>query len=468
MTWGSFATRSLTLVVVTPLILTRLTTEEIALWYLFSTFIGLQLLADFGFTLTFTRVIAYGMGGASIHELTDFRNIVNTKNSLGQPNWKTIEQICSTMNPVYFRLTFISISVLAIFGTLVLRKPIEATANTSSAWLSWFIILFAFIFTLWGNQYNAYLQGVNQVALLRKWEMFTSLGAIATSCVVLLLGGGLLGLVIANQSWLILNILRNRWLCGLVEEGYFKKIQGNRINPDILKAVWPSSWRSALGVLMTYGLVQISGIIYAQVGSASEVASYLLSLRLIQVVSQFSQAPFYSKLPALAKLRSEGNVDQQIKIAQRGMSLSYWSYTLGFVLLGILGQPLLQLINSNAEFADPLLWSVMGLAIFAERYGAMHLNLYSTTNHIISHIANGVTGIIYIVVSLSLFSKIGVYAFPLGLLAGYLGFYCWYSVKHSYQAFGLKFWQFEKNTSLVPFCIILLFSIINILDAEIL
>ena len=49
MTWGSFATNSLSLVVVLPLILIKLNTEEIVVWYLFSTIIGLQILVDLGF-----------------------------------------------------------------------------------------------------------------------------------------------------------------------------------------------------------------------------------------------------------------------------------------------------------------------------------------------------------------------------------------------------------------------------------
>ena len=101
---------------------------------------------------------------------------------------------------------------------------------------------------------------------------------------------------------------------------------------------------------MSYGLVQISGVIYAQFGSASGVASYLLALRLMQTISQFSQAPFYSKLPLLAKLRSEGNLEQQVNVAKRGMLLAYWTYLAGFIGLGVLATPLLRLIGRNVVF----------------------------------------------------------------------------------------------------------------------
>lgn len=456
MTWGSFASKSLSLILVLPLLLNRFSTEEIALWYLFSIIIGLQMLVDLGFSPTFSRVIAYGMGGLNTDELKDLRSIKHSVKQ-SEPNWKTIEKICSTMRAIYLRLTGISIFLLATLGTWALVKPVSATADITSAWIAWGVILIVSTLTLLGNTYNAYLQGVNEIALLRRWEALTSLGAIASTFLVLLLGGGLLGLVIAHQSWKVLNILRNRWLCTKVEDGRFQKFRGWKIDPTVFNAVWSSAWRSGLGVFMTYGLVQLSGIIYAQVGEVSKVASYLLALRLIQMVSQFSQAPFYSKLPVLAKLRSEGNLKQQVSIAKRGMLLAYWTYVVGFIGLGIFATPLLKLIGSNAEFVSPSLWSLMGLGIFAERYGAMHIQLYSTTNHIIWHIVTGVSGTIYLVISLALFKQIGVYAFPVATLTSNLGFYSWYSAKHSYKAFGLNFWSFEGSAMLTPLVVILIY-----------
>ena len=40
------------------------------MWYLLSTIIGLQALADLGFAPTFTRLIAYAMGG--VEHIEDF------------------------------------------------------------------------------------------------------------------------------------------------------------------------------------------------------------------------------------------------------------------------------------------------------------------------------------------------------------------------------------------------------------
>lgn len=461
MTWGSFATRSLSLIVVLPIVLNRLSTAEISLWYLFSTIIGLQLLADVGFSPTFSRVIAYGMGGLNTFEIKDLRDFKKLP-ALAEANWETIEKICSTMRAVYLRLTVISILLLSTIGTWAMLRPISAMTDSTSGWIAWGVILVTSIFTLIGNTYNSYLQGINQIALLRRWEILTSLGAIGTSLIVLLAGGGLLGLVVANQVWLILNILRNYWLCLKVEGSRFQNFTGQKIDRAVFEAVWPSAWRSGLGVFMGYGLVQISGIIYAQFGTASGVASYLLALRLMQMISQFSQAPFYSKLPLLARLRSEGNLKKQIQVAKRGMSLAYWIYVLGFIGLGLFATPLIKLIGSNAEFVSPLLWGIMGLSMFAERYGGMHIQLYSTTNHVIWHIANGISGLIYLLFIAVSFKDFGVYAFPSGSLVGYLAFYCWYSAIHSYKAYHITFWAYESKVSLPPLLILLLFLFLYI------
>jgi uncharacterized membrane protein YdcZ (DUF606 family) len=267
--------------------------------------------------------------------------------------------------------------------------------------------------------------------------------------------------VAAHQGWQFFNVVRNRWLAHAHDNGRLHKFDRRPKSQPVLDAVWPSTWRSGVGIFLSYGLVQASGIFYAQVGSTAGVASYLLALRLITAVSQFSQAPFYSKIPQLARLFAEDKQGELLEIAKRGMFLSHWSYLLGFLGLGLLGGPILNCIGSNAEFPSSHLWILMGLGFFAERYGAMHIQLYSSTNHIIWHIANGVTGTIYLVFSLLLFPHLGVYAFPIAMLLGYLGFYSWYAALHSYRYFQLRFMPFESRVSLPQICVILLYAIVS-------
>lgn len=456
MSWGSFLLRALSLFVVLPFILTRFSVAEISLWYLFSIIIGLQSLVDLGFTPTFSRVIAYGRGGAEVQELASPRS-QKSQNI----NWETIGKICSTMCHIYMRLALVWGVLLATAGSLVVMKPISLTEDHNAGWLAWLVIVATSVYNLRGNIYNSFLQGMEQVALLRRWEIITSVGAITSSIIALLLGAGILALIMVNQGWLIVNVFRNRWLAGKIEGGRFKNYARAEMHHDVFKAVWPSTWRSGTGIFMTYGLVQASGIFYAQVGDVNSVASYLMGLRFIQAISVFSQAPFYSKLPTLARLYSQDRKKELLAMAERGMALSYWTFAVCFIWLGAMGPGCLDYIRSNAVFPGQTLWNLLGVAYFVERYGAMHLQLYSLSNRILWHVANGVAGLIYLVTVFALFRVVGVYAFPFGILAGYLGFYSWYSARYSYREFNLYSIYFDRRTIVWPLIMIILYVTIS-------
>jgi len=443
MTYGSFIGRSFGLIIVLPFLLTELTTEEISLWYLFAAIAGFQLLIDLGFSPTFSRVIAYALGGADVQAIGSPQG-----NAKGSPDWQTLGRICSTMGYVYSRLGVAWFLILLCLGTLAVLRPITLIEGSHSAWLAWIVVLASSTLSFFGIAYSSYLQGVNKIAVLRRWEIITSIGSTVTSVLVLTQGGDLLALVIAYQGWQVVNVVRNRWLSRTVLGGRMKTFHGIARDENVLSAVWPSTWRTGVGVFTGYGIVQASSIIYAQIASPSAAATYFLALRLIQAVSQFSRAPFYSKLPTLARMYSEGRNVELVQLARKGMSLAYLTYVVGFVALGVYGAPILEAIGSNAAFPSFLLWMLLGIAYFVERYGAMHINLYSTTNDIINHVANGIAGIIYIVVGVTGFHYMGIYAFPVALIAGNVGFYAWYAASHSYRAFGLGFLSFESVTML--------------------
>ncbi|MBM4166287.1 MAG: hypothetical protein FJ218_05115 [Ignavibacteria bacterium] len=454
-TLGSYASQTLYFIIVLPLVLTRLPSEEIVLWYLFSSIIAIQMLADMGFNPTFVRVISYAMGGAnSINDVG-----VEEKKISYLPNWNLILNIVATMRVVYFRLSIFSVIILATFGTWTILKPASLLQNDLNVWVSWIGIIVTTGFAFYGNVYSGYLQGVNQIATLRRWETITSLASLLTSLFVLFLGGTLLALVLSKQFWSIVAVLRNYVLCRNVENKRFLQFKEKKIDKEIFNSVWTSSWRSGIGVMTSHGLVYATGLVFAQIGSTYEVARYLVSLRLIQTINLFCQAPFYSKLPLLARLYSERKKDEQIRIAAQGMKFSYLIFVAGFVVTGIYINQVLEVIGSNVKNIDMLLWILLGIVFFAERYGAMHIQLYSTTNQIIWHIANGIAGIINIAVVIFTFTSLGVYAFPLGMIVGNVGFYSWYAAKHSYREYQLSFFQYESKTSAIAFFVLLLYSV---------
>ncbi len=445
MTWASLSTRSLSLVLILPLILTRLDQPEIALWYLFGAALSFQSLSYLGFSSTFIRVIAYAFGGSKTEDLKYSKASSDTFAKTSPPNWDGIGKILQNMNHVYFYLTFVILTMIAI-TTLLLIRPINLTAETSSSWISWVVIAAGSIISLRGSVFMCYLEGINKIALVRRWDALFGFLGILSNFMVLLLFGNLISLVISSQFWLLANIPRNYFLCKTVANGVFNTFSlAGTLDPEIFQAVWESAWKSIVGTIMNLGVIQFSNLLYAQIGSSAMMASYLLGFSLLRQLSQFSQAPFYSKLPLLARLRKQGQITELKRIASRGMALTYWFFISGAIVAGLFGGPIFEKLGSNADFPNILLWASLAFGFLLERFGALHIQLYSTTNKIVWHIANGISGLIYLLIAFFGIASLDVFVFPCALIASNLFFYSWYSAQFSLKSIGENFWTFDKK-----------------------
>lgn len=448
MTWGSLAARLSGMVVVLPLVLVKFAPAEVAIWQLFVSLYTLQLLLDFGLAPTFSRLLSYARGGASLEDIADTQRIKGGSTSPSQDAVPVLQQVMSTQRWLYARISMGVTLLFAVGGTLALMAPAQNVAEPSQMWLAWGLVLVSSLIGFWGNGYSAALQGMDQIAITRRWEILFALGQIASAVAVLVLDGSLLTLVAANQTWLVMGAVRNRWLMRRLYPELM--LPHPKANPLVMSGLWPAAWRSGIGVLMSQGIIQASGLIYGQMATPTQLATYMIGLRLITTVSQFSQAPFYSKLPQMAQSYARGDTPNQLALALRGMRLAHWVFAAGAVGIGVLGAPLLTMIGSNTPFVDNHIWWLLSAAFFTERLGAMYLQLYSTTNHIVWHIANGVTGVLMLSFAWLLFPHLDMAALPLAMLLAYAGFYTVYAIYLSRKAFKFSWMRFEARSAALP------------------
>ncbi len=449
-TWGSLTTRLLSVVLVLPLVLRKFSPAEVVIWQLFATLATLLLLLDFGLAPTFSRLLAYAKGGASIEDLARMQKVA--PKAQAQVNHDTLRSVYGTLHWLYLRCGLVATALLCVGGTVALLKPMTAVADPGHAWIAWTVVALTSLAAVWGQVFGSALQGLNQIAVMRRWEILTAAGQITCSFLVLWLNGGLLALVISNQAWLMFNALRLRRL--LYNTHPELRNAPNQPLPEVMKTLWPAAWRSGIGMLMSNGVIQLSGVMYSQIAPAGEVAAYLLALRIMTVVTQFSSAPFYSKLPRLAELHAQGQRDEQLALAKRGMALSLWVYAAGAVAV-MWGLPIaLKLTGSRVAFVSEPFWCLMALAFLVERVGAMHIQLYSLTNHIVWHIANGVTGVLLIVFAVLFYRWWGAIGLPLAMLMVNLGFYSAYAIRYSSRAFGFGILSFLTKTSFGPLALL--------------
>jgi len=446
MTWYSFAAKTLNAGVVLLMVLANMPDRAVAVWQLFLVTLSIQFLLDLGFSQTFARVIAYAMGGSS--QLEDFEYAGPT--GAGEPNWAKVGQIVTTMSRTFMLLAVALVVMSVALLTPALWTPIEKLANPGDAWRAWAVLVASSAWTFYGLQYSAFLQGVDEVAKWRRGEALAAMVS-ATACAgVVFLGHGLLALVVARQVVYVGHTFYNRWLCTRVHDGRWRRLRRWPFDRDTFMHVWSRSWRTGVGMLASIGLIQGSGLVYAQMATAAEAASYLLAIKVLDTVILFSQAPLYSQLPRMARMRTEGRITKQIKLARRGMTLGYSVYVAGMLAAGVLIPPLLDLLESDTHFVDAELWALMTLAFFIVRHDAMLLQMYTLTNRIVWHIVNGVTCLIAAPLGILLYTRMGIDAVPMALLIAHTAFFTWFIAGRVSRAFRLPLVEFEIKTSAVP------------------
>lgn len=452
-TWASLGVRTFSFAIILPLVLTRFSPDEITIWYLLNSIAGLQVLADVGFLHNFSRLVAYAMSGSR-----DFTSFADNERSIAcaEPNWELLERIYATMHHIYARLSLIAVLALGLAGCIAMTGPAARLPSQLPAWSSLAVFLLTTVIGLRGNCYAAFLVGSNQVSLVRRWEAIFAAFSILCGLGALLMGGKVLAFTIANQVWVVVGVLRNRWLVRVWQNGRFARPSSTLEDRAIAKVAWSASWRLAIATIMSHGLTQLSGLLAAQNKNPTISASYLFGLSLIRNISFFSQAPFYTKLPLLAKLTAGRQPQTLMKHVVRSIRLSYFAYIAPFLLIGIAGPAALTLIHSKTSFPSIHLWYAFGMAFLLERYGAMHIHLCALHNRILFHIANGVGGILTILIALALFPKIGVIAFPISMIASSVLFYGWYCSISSHREFGFSWPYFDCKIGAIPSFIVVI------------
>jgi hypothetical protein len=442
-TWANTAVRSVGALALLPLVLRTSAPDEVVVWLLLSSAGIYAALADFGFLPTFTRLVAYA--SALRHG--------RVSASLPRDPPLVLESIAARVHYFYGRIAALTFIVLLVVGLLALWSPVEHVPSPTIAWVAAGSVLIGSTTAVYGNGYVALLAGSNRVAMVQRLMAVAGMMGILSGIALMLAGFSAFHAICAQQVWVVAGVL----LCKRAARQVTRLESGSRQEFAGMARddVWSSAWRSGLSSLLTIGSLQFAMILVAQYPDKSRAATFLLGFRIAQAISQFSQAPFYSRIPELARLHAENDTDRRIRLARTSMRRSHWVFAVTFVAAGMLGNQVLAAFGSNVTFMDPAMWVVLGLAMLGERYGAMHIQLYSTGGHIVWHIAALRYSAAFAITSVLLYPLIRLWAVPVAMFVAYWGFYAGFCTGRSYRAIGATFAGFERDVLLPPLALMI-------------
>jgi hypothetical protein len=182
--------------VLLPLVLTRLSPAEQALWWLFLALGNFTALADFGFGPVITRVYSFLWAGADDFAAEGLPLPSGNKN----PNFARLNELNSAVRYLYLRLSLLAMLLLGAAGTLLLLRPVREAGLGAGIWPVWLAYLGVIGYNLYTTHWVLACQGINRVREVQAANLWSSLGYLAAGVAFLLSGAGLFAMVMAMAT----------------------------------------------------------------------------------------------------------------------------------------------------------------------------------------------------------------------------------------------------------------------------
>ncbi|MFD2579010.1 lipopolysaccharide biosynthesis protein [Novosphingobium colocasiae] len=407
-----------------------------AFWLLATTMIGMQNLLLLGAPQIFIRMLAVAQVGAGRQP----------SSSAGAA--PSMADIRALMHRVFLAATVAITVLMATAGSHFVAPVIAASVRPDDMWAAWSVIVASAPLRTALLCHLTYLNGCGVLARPRLidgigWALSGLLAMIA-----LRFSGSLLVMAIIAQVPIMAATIANGYLARRHGWTGWQEPRTARLGPTA-RVIWPPTWRAGLGVLLSTGVRQGSGVLLAKYVSAGTLAGYLLALNGIAVIMMLSAVPVQSALHRMVQAFAAERTQAHVAIAAIAMRRSLWVAAL---LCGILAlaTPLLARWQPHHPFVSLPVWSVMAAGLFLQRYGAVHLQHYSITNHIVWHWLDGATGLVNLALCLWWIPGHGALGAAWANTLSLLVCYAWLPTVMAVRRFGMEWPACDLDAAVRP------------------
>jgi O-antigen/teichoic acid export membrane protein len=373
--WAANGLRLAIGVFLLPLVLRKLSTEELGMYYVLLSVVALAPVIDFGFSPTIIRFVSYAMGGAETIQPHGF-----VKATSSAPNRRLLWQLFFTTRSLYRYMALAVFAVVGAWGTYMVELRIHEMPSAGVTRAAWAIALAATIFDIYSSWALIFLRGMNEVLVSVQISVAASVVKFGVAAGLLLGGAGLLSLPLGSLAGSLTQQCLARWQC--------RKRLGSHPLPEPahvwenLRILWPTSWR--LGVVTLSGclVLQANTAICVSVLGLAEYAQYGLSSQLVGIAAGMATVWTMVKWQLIGQYRAQ----HDYAAMQRVLWPRFWLQNFTFLVLAagliVCGPPLLRCFGSGKQML-PLGWLLLlTLHAFIEMHLGFWIALISTENRI--------------------------------------------------------------------------------------
>jgi O-antigen/teichoic acid export membrane protein len=379
-------------IIVLPIVLRMLPSEEVGLWNIFLTIGSLATLLDFGFFNSFTRNITYVFSG--VKELKEEGYVV-VKNNDTSVDYGLLKSVIAAMRRFYGVLTGLFLLVFIIASPFYLTNILHNySGNTKEVWIAWFTYGVLVAYQLYTYYYSALLSGRGYIKRVQQITIIGQTSRIVVTLICLFAGLKLMSLVIGQ----FVSDIVNRMLCyyTFYDKEIKQKMRNVIIIPvrSIMKKMTPNAVRIGITTIGAFLIGKAIILIIPFYMSLSDVASYGLTKQMIDLIIALGGIWFATFYPKITLHRVNEEMDHVKRMYIKGKLCLIAIFLICGVGLMVVGDPLLTLIHSKTHLLPVSMIFVFLVISFLDANHGISTSYLLTKNEVPFMKATIVSGIV--------------------------------------------------------------------------
>ena len=381
-----------------PITLNMLSTQEYGLWVTFSSIGSIINLFDFGFSSTMLRNMSYVWGGAQTLQAEGYEDITISEkrnDRLFVLTLKSCQRIYSVVSLIAALISY-TIALFYVF-------KISENMNIKICIIAWLIYAASMCFNLKFGYWTVALKSIGAIEQSQK--------AVVAGCLIQLLvsymgvrhGGGIIALSLAfflcTALTRIISVyyLKNYENIGTIIKENAGEIKGHEIS-KMFKILWKNAKKAGISSIFTVGMIQSTALLSSAYFGVAVTGAYGLCYQLLSTLTSVAQIFYQTTLPKLLEARVNRKKEKSQNLFSMSVVICWFIFILGFLIVVLLGQPIFVYIGSQTRL-DIGLFLFMSVISFGEMNYSMSSSYISLGNELPFVRSLGVTSLFVIAIS---------------------------------------------------------------------
>ena len=335
-------------IIVLPIVLRLVNTEEYAIWNIFVSIQAFVILFEGGFSILVARFATYAYSGADRILASGTAEI--KENTI---NYELLYDVLNVSKHLYRKISLIATGIL-LCATFYIGYVARNCENIGSILIAWLFFSVGVVISLYFTYYTSFLKGVGKIREMRIISICSNLLQAFLKVIFVVSGFGLMGIAAAVTIVVLFKrlMIRKHVLKVFANSGINSFIFRKESAAEIKNAMFANAKQLGLVVIAQYIENQGMTLICSAFLPLTLLGQYGLTLQILSIVSSVASTPTTTYQPVLNQyvaLNEQKKLRNLYSMLTVIISGTYW---LGVVASVLVVPQMLLLIKSKTHMLE--------------------------------------------------------------------------------------------------------------------